>query len=95
MTAAYNIKLQFAAYRTILAKAILALVALSRIVNYDCKVCCKLKRAFTIVKQFKYRPKRNDDRKTFILQVTYRCFLRRNPNLMDVTRIQTEGPIPI
>jgi hypothetical protein len=40
---------------------IVANLALARSINYDCKVCCKLKRTFTIV---------NYDPKPFIVQAT-------------------------
>jgi hypothetical protein len=60
-------------YKTIIV-ANLAMIeanlALARSINYDCKVCCKLKRTFTIVS---YYPK------PFIVQVTNitqkKCFI--------------------
>ncbi len=49
---------------------ILADLAIARIVNYDCKVCCKFNSTFTIV---------NYDCETFIVQAsgeTLTCILR-------------------
>jgi hypothetical protein len=60
MTGACTIKLLFAAYLKILDKAE-ANLALARIVNYVCKIGCKLKRTFTIV---------NYGREAFIVQAT-------------------------
>jgi hypothetical protein len=58
MTVACAITLQFLAYLIIKVE-----LALARIVNYDCKVCCKLKHSFMIV---------NYDREIFIVQATDR-----------------------
>ncbi len=58
MTVTCTIKLLFTAYLTIQAKAKLAI---ARIVNYNHKVCTKLKRKFMVL---------NYDRDTFIVEVT-------------------------
>ena len=49
-------------------------VALARSVNYNCKVCCKLKRTFTIV---------NYDPKPYIVQATARS-LKILPNVLNL-----------
>ncbi len=46
----------------------LADLGLARNANYDCKVCCKLKRTFTIIIY---------DSKTFIVQPTVFCALNK------------------